>query len=174
MWRKLFKQIYDAELCGVKMFQASVRFVNMRRKKTGWNALENYVFKVNLKHLLKATSSLHLGRESWVSFNMTWIQGDQIGRIFAYWFFHFRQFFFENYRSSPNLKASFIQSKKNYLLILTKKWVKLHFGRFFHKLIWSPCLEPSSHNYQRFARHNVRICYDSTKLHISALPTSKN
>jgi hypothetical protein len=27
---------------------------------------------------------------------------------------------------------------KSYLLIL-KKWVGLHFGRFLRKLIWSPC-----------------------------------
>jgi hypothetical protein len=29
---------------------------------------------------------------------------------------------------------------KSYVLILTKKWFGLHFGPFFHKLIWSPCL----------------------------------
>jgi hypothetical protein len=28
---------------------------------------------------------------------------------------------------------------KSYALILTKKWVGLLFGRFFRKLVWSPC-----------------------------------
>jgi hypothetical protein len=27
----------------------------------------------------------------------------------------------------------------DYVLILSEKWVGLHFGRFFPKLIWSPC-----------------------------------
>jgi hypothetical protein len=27
--------------------------------------------------------------------------------------------------------------------IVTKKWVGLHYGRYFHKPIWSPCLRPT-------------------------------
>jgi hypothetical protein len=48
--------------------------------------------------------------------------------------------FFENYRTSPQLCATFFLSI-DYVLILAKKWVGLHFRRFFHKLIWSPCLQ---------------------------------
>jgi hypothetical protein len=38
---------------------------------------------------------------------------------------------------NPDFRASVFHGE-NYSLILTKKWVGLHFGRFFHKLIWSP------------------------------------
>jgi hypothetical protein len=58
-------------------------------------------------------------------------QGDQIGRIFAYWttvcFGHFD----DNKRSS-NCWATFFHGK-SYVLILTKKLIGLHFGRFFLK-----------------------------------------
>jgi hypothetical protein len=45
---------------------------------------------------------------------------------------------FENYESSPHFWATFSLSL-SYASILTKKWFGLHFGRFFHQLIWSPC-----------------------------------
>jgi hypothetical protein len=47
---------------------------------------------------------------------------------------------FETSSSSANSWATFTWYKSPiYVLILTKKWVGLNFGRFFHKLIWSPC-----------------------------------
>jgi hypothetical protein len=53
------------------------------------------------------------------------------------WFFSLGQFF--NYKSSLNL-SHFFPRCDSYALILAKKWVGLHFGRFFsHQLIWSPC-----------------------------------
>jgi hypothetical protein len=61
-------------------------------------------------------------------------QGDQIGRIFAYWAVVFLGLFFENYISSPKIWAT-IFSGKNYALILANNSVGLHFGRFFQKLI---------------------------------------
>jgi hypothetical protein len=49
---------------------------------------------------------------------------------------------FLNYRSSTNFRATF--STYGYALILTKKWVGLHFGELFHETIWSPCLRSSN------------------------------
>jgi hypothetical protein len=43
----------------------------------------------------------------------------------------------ENYESIPHIWATFFHGYVS-AFILTK-WVGLHFGRFFHKLIWSPC-----------------------------------
>jgi hypothetical protein len=45
--------------------------------------------------------------------------------------------FFENFRRSPTFWSANFHGKK-YVLLLTKKWVGLHFGQCFHKLIWSP------------------------------------
>jgi hypothetical protein len=44
--------------------------------------------------------------------------------------------FLENFRSSPHIGATF-SLVFDYVLILTN-WFGLDFGRFFHKLIWSP------------------------------------
>jgi hypothetical protein len=49
--------------------------------------------------------------------------------------------FFENYRRSPNFGATIFSGKSN-VLISTKNGFG-HFGRFFHKHIWSPCLRPT-------------------------------
>jgi hypothetical protein len=57
-------------------------------------------------------------------------QGDQIGRIFAYWAIVFFGQFFENYRRGTNSWATFFHGKSN-ALILTKIELGLHFGRFF-------------------------------------------
>jgi hypothetical protein len=38
----------------------------------------------------------------------------------------------------------FFSCSTNYVLILTEKFVGLHFGRLFRKLIWSPCLSGGS------------------------------
>jgi hypothetical protein len=72
-------------------------------------------------------------------------QGDQIGRIFPHWVSVYFGQFSVNFRSSPNLWATVFHWKV-YVLILTKKCVGQHFGQFFHKLIWSPCLQAYGRN----------------------------
>jgi hypothetical protein len=52
-----------------------------------------------------------------------------IGRLF------FKSARFWSHRYSPNFGLLFPRLLTN----LDKKWVGLHFGRFFIKLIWSPC-----------------------------------
>jgi hypothetical protein len=50
----------------------------------------------------------------------------------------------KNCRSSPKFWATFFQSI-DYVLILTKKYIGLHYGRFFfHERNWSPCPLSSS------------------------------
>jgi hypothetical protein len=56
-------------------------------------------------------------------------QGDQIGRIFAYWAVVYVGQFSENYRSSVNSYTTF--SRYTLCINFGKKWVGLHFGRFF-------------------------------------------
>jgi hypothetical protein len=47
---------------------------------------------------------------------------------------------FENYRRSTPFCTTFL----HFLFInFDKKWLGLHFGRFFHEAIWSPCLRGS-------------------------------
>jgi hypothetical protein len=64
-------------------------------------------------------------------------QGDQIWRVFAYWAIVYFGQRFENYTSCAIFGDTFFHGT-SYVLILTKKWDGLHFGRFFHKFIWSP------------------------------------
>jgi hypothetical protein len=67
-------------------------------------------------------------------------QGDQIGRIFAQWVIVFFGQFYKNYRSSPKFhigRLFFTYTYRYYVVILTKKMVWQHFGRFFYKLLWS-------------------------------------
>jgi hypothetical protein len=45
--------------------------------------------------------------------------------------------FFKKHRTGPNFWATFSHCKSG-VLILTKKWIGSRFGRFPHKLIWSP------------------------------------
>jgi hypothetical protein len=77
---------------------------------------------------------------------------------------------------------------KSYALIVTKKRVGLRFRRFFHKLIWSPCLCTSSraikkpfialmalHNsHQRIGaqKRNVHLSIQTTFLRPGANPTT--
>jgi hypothetical protein len=64
------------------------------------------------------------------------MQGDQIGRIFAYWVVVlFEQFFLKITGVAQIFHGT------NYALISAKK-VQPHFRRIFHKLIWSPCIRP--------------------------------
>jgi hypothetical protein len=63
-------------------------------------------------------------------------QGDQIGRIFAYWaivyFGHLLKI------TEVGSVGNFFQQKKNQKIIyFDKKRLGLHFGDFFHKLTWS-------------------------------------
>jgi hypothetical protein len=44
---------------------------------------------------------------------------------------------FENYQSNPHLYATFYHVKSYLHITFDKKWVGLHFGRFFHNLIRS-------------------------------------
>jgi hypothetical protein len=60
-------------------------------------------------------------------------QGDQIGRIFAYWAIVYFEQFIKLHRRSPDIWTAYFH-EKSYVLILPKKWVGLHFQR----LIWSP------------------------------------
>jgi hypothetical protein len=56
-------------------------------------------------------------------------QGDQIGRIFAYWAIVYFGQFSENYRSSPQLRGYFFHDQC-YALILTKKILGYILGDF--------------------------------------------
>jgi hypothetical protein len=68
-------------------------------------------------------------------------QGDQVGPLFTYWvIIYFGQFF--KLQNELTFLGIFYTGE-SYVLILTKKWVGLEFGWFFHKLIWSPWLHQS-------------------------------
>jgi hypothetical protein len=64
-----------------------------------------------------------------------------IGRLFWKWF--------ENIRSSANFWATFWHNGI-YVLIFWQKMVLQHFGRPFHKLIWSPCLYVNKSSFAKF------------------------
>jgi hypothetical protein len=70
--------------------------------------------------------------------NLPCLQGDQIGRMVAYWTIVYFSQLLLNYSSSPNVRAIFFNGKSS-VLLLTKKWIELQFGRFFHKRIRSHC-----------------------------------
>jgi hypothetical protein len=66
-------------------------------------------------------------------------QGDQIGRIFAYWrLFTFRSYLKIKKVEKNNWPAAF--QSKSCVSILTKMgWMMyIHYGLLFQKLIWSP------------------------------------
>jgi hypothetical protein len=66
--------------------------------------------------------------------NISYNQGDQIGRIFARSaIFYFGQFFKKYTSTWTKLLGCFFQSK-DYALI-EQKWFWLHFGQFFLKLM---------------------------------------
>jgi hypothetical protein len=66
------------------------------------------------------------------------VQGDLIGRISAYWAIVFFGQFFN--AKSQNFGATFFRGKCFEGINFDKKMAGQHFGRFFPKLIWSPCL----------------------------------
>jgi hypothetical protein len=64
----------------------------------------------------------------------------QIGRIFADWeIVHLLLESLKSYIISPYLGTA-VLSFPNLGINFDQKWVGLHFGRIFLKLIWSPCL----------------------------------
>jgi hypothetical protein len=66
-------------------------------------------------------------------------QGDPIGRISTFgWLFTLGSFL--NNQSSPNFWATFF-TRLIFCNNIDQKWVGLHLGRFFHKLIRSPCIQ---------------------------------
>jgi hypothetical protein len=65
------------------------------------------------------------------------LQGDQIGRIFAYWVIDCFGQFFENYRSSPKFLATIFHGKNKVSILIKTGWASL--WAIFYKLIWSPC-----------------------------------
>jgi hypothetical protein len=64
----------------------------------------------------------------------------QLGGCFLVWLFY------EIVRRSPNFWATFYRCKKLLINKYIQRWVEVHFGRFFHKLVWPPCLFPSACN----------------------------
>jgi hypothetical protein len=66
-------------------------------------------------------------------------QGDQIGWIFAQWSIVFFGQFRENKGNSAQFWATLFHGYVYALIV--KKSVGLHFGRFFHKFVWSPWTE---------------------------------
>jgi hypothetical protein len=71
-----------------------------------------------------------------VSHGRHWNQGEQIGRIFAYWVLAYFGQFRENYGNSPNLCATLFYGKSG-AQVLTKNALGYILGDFFHQLIWS-------------------------------------
>jgi hypothetical protein len=61
----------------------------------------------------------------------------KLGDFFAFWAIYFFGQFFEKITIASQI--FWLLFSTYYVLILTKKTVGLHFGRIFHKLIWSPC-----------------------------------
>jgi hypothetical protein len=75
-----------------------------------------------------------------------WDQGDQVGRLLL-------RSLWENFRSRIMFAGAL---SHGCALILTKKWVGLHFGQYFRKLIWSPWLRCTA----AFFRTTVYVhCY---------------
>jgi hypothetical protein len=69
-------------------------------------------------------------------------QGDQIGRIFAYWVVVYFAYFLTGLQQRKLLTT--LSQCTSYVFSLTKKWVGLHFGPLVHKLIWSRWSAPKS------------------------------
>jgi hypothetical protein len=57
-------------------------------------------------------------------------QGDQIGRLFAYWAIVCFDHLFENYRSSRNVGTAFFHGK-SYASVFTKHWLGYLLGAFY-------------------------------------------
>jgi hypothetical protein len=63
------------------------------------------------------------------------------------------------YRSSPTFWILF--PRLQLCIINFKKWVGLHFGRLFHKLLWSPCLEVKFRHYAKTKHASNLIVHNS-------------
>jgi hypothetical protein len=70
-------------------------------------------------------------------------QGDQIGRKFAQFVTVYFGQLIENYRGTYPTFVATLVNVQAYELIYSKKGL-VHFGRFFHNVIWSPCWETST------------------------------
>jgi hypothetical protein len=67
-------------------------------------------------------------------------QGDQVGRILAYILGDcLLRKYFEKSEVARIISGSIFFRGKSYICINFDKKAGYHFGRFFHKLIWSPC-----------------------------------
>jgi hypothetical protein len=71
------------------------------------------------------------------SSRLTFIQGDQIGRILAQWAVAYFWKFLKIYRNSPQFLATFYQSIDD-VIYFHEKMVWATFWAISHKLIWSP------------------------------------
>jgi hypothetical protein len=67
------------------------------------------------------------------------IQGVQIVKIFAHWVIIFLWAVFSKLQKKPKYLVCLFPRKK-LCIEFDEKWVELHFGKCFHKPIWSPCL----------------------------------
>jgi hypothetical protein len=84
------------------------------------------------------------------------LQGDQIGRIFAY-----RAIV---YIGRGGLKITEVKTyfellfpRYQFVFILSKKRVGLHFGRLIHKLIWPPCMAANQSYFQWLEKNSRRV-----------------
>jgi hypothetical protein len=68
---------------------------------------------------------------------LTQEQGDQIGRIFAYWMIVFFGYLFDYYKRNEKMRATLSHGESDALISTKMGWATL--WAFFHKLIWSPC-----------------------------------
>jgi hypothetical protein len=87
---------------------------------------------------MERRSLVQNGCAAWHKLQWAHHQGGQIGRIFAHPVYAFFEQLCANYKSNPHFWATPFHCE-GWALILAKKWIGLHFGRFFLKLIWSPC-----------------------------------
>jgi hypothetical protein len=77
---------------------------------------------------------------------------DQIGRnwVIVFWAV------FENYKRRQNFWPAYFHGTSYVCIKFDKKWVGLHFGQYFQKLIWSP--SPSA-SYVKNWPQGIRISY---------------
>jgi hypothetical protein len=98
---------------------------------TGIGRPEEHRQRKPLKGLLSSVVGCALGSGG------TFARVTRFGRNFARWATFFILGSFSKLQKKLTLKAIFY-TLKVYALIAAKKWVGLHFGRLFHKLVRSP------------------------------------
>jgi hypothetical protein len=82
--------------------------------------------------LARLVTPTHTHRVTLVCQNKFLNQGDQIGRIFAYWATIYLGHFDENYRKSTNCLATFFHGKIHVLILTKMDWASF-LGNFFKK-----------------------------------------